>query len=62
MNKCKHCGSENLKYSYSRVTRRKGSQLIRAVYYCWDCFKESEIIQRVEMLPGFGGEVGEWVN
>jgi hypothetical protein len=62
MKKCKHCASENLKYSYSRITRRKGHQIVRAVYFCLTCHKEIEIIQKVEMLPGFNEGEREWGN
>jgi len=62
MQRCTHCGSDNIRYSYSRITKQKGNQLIKAVYYCSDCKKECVVTQRVEMLPGFGGAEMKWGN
>lgn len=62
MKRCKYCGSANLKYCYARIAQRKHHQVVRAVYYCFGCLKENEIIQKIEMLPGFGEEQREWEN
>lgn len=62
MKRCKYCGSANLKYSYARIAKRKHHQVVRAVYYCSGCLRENEIIQKIEMLPGFGEEEKQWDN